>query len=121
MVGTDKTVWYILTDVSDSNIAASLGLNFSAKLNFMAIASRTGNLDANGNIIFNAGTVDFSPVRNVVPGPPGAEFPPVSTQPGEIGDATASASAGLCGTSRQTLAFRWPHPSSTILSLPLCR
>ena len=90
MAGTNKTVWYILTDVSDSNIAALLGLNFSAKLNFMSIASRTGNLDANGNIIFNAGTVDFSPVRNVVPGPPGAEFPPVSTQPGEIGDANYS-------------------------------
>ena len=90
MVGTNKTVWYILTDVSDSNVAESLGLNFSAKLNFLSLGARTANLDGNGNLVFNAGTVDFSPVRNVVPGPPGAEFPPVSAQPGAIGDADYS-------------------------------
>ena len=81
-----KTVWYILTDVSDQGIANELGLNFSAKLGFAENAARTGTLDANGNIVFNAGTVDFSPQRNIVPGPPGQEFPPKSFAPGEIGD-----------------------------------
>jgi hypothetical protein len=90
LAGTNQTVWYILTDVSNSDVAAALGLNFSAKLGFMANAARTGNLDLNGNIVFDAGTVDFSPQRNIVPGPPGAEFPPVSAQPGAVGDANYS-------------------------------
>ena len=79
-------VWYILTDVDDANVAAELGLNFSAKMTFMANAARTANFDQNNDLVFDAGTVDFSPVRNIVPGPPGNEFPPVSFQPGSVGD-----------------------------------
>jgi hypothetical protein len=81
-----KNVWYILTDVDDANVAAELGLNFSAKMTFMANAARTANFDQNNDLVFDAGTVDFSPVRNIVPGPPGSEFPPVSFQPGSLGD-----------------------------------
>ena len=83
---TNKNVWYILTDVSDSNVAAALGLNFSTKLQFSSLAARTGNLDAQGNIVFDAGTVNFAPDRKIIPGPPGAEFPPKSAQPGSVGD-----------------------------------
>jgi hypothetical protein len=81
-----KTVWYILSDVSNADIAAHLGLNFSAKMAFMANASRTANLDRNGDLVFDKGTVDFSPVRSVTQGPPGQEFPPSAAQPGAIGD-----------------------------------
>jgi hypothetical protein len=87
LAGTNKNIWYILTDVSDSNVAAELGLNFSTKLQFSSLAARTGNLNAQGNIVFNAGTVNFAPDRKIIPGPPGAEFPPKSAQPGSIGDA----------------------------------
>jgi hypothetical protein len=90
MKGNGRNVWYILTDVDDSNVAAELGLNFAAKLTFAANAARTANLDNQGNLIFDKGTVDFSPVRSIVPGPSGAEFPPASAQPGEIGDADYS-------------------------------
>ena len=90
MKGSNKNVWYILTDVDDPNVAAELGLNFSAKLTFAANAARTANLAADGTLVFDKGTVDFSPVRNIVPGPPGAEFPPVSAQPGAVGDADYS-------------------------------
>jgi len=38
-------VWYVLTDVDDADVAAELGLNFSAKMTFMANAARTANLD----------------------------------------------------------------------------
>jgi len=84
--GTKKNIWYILTDVDDQGVAEELGLNYSAKLTFASQAARVGNLDANGNIVFNAGTVNFAPVRSIVPGPSGAEFPPKSAQPGAIGD-----------------------------------
>ena len=90
MKGTNKKVWYVLTDVDDSNVAAELGLNFSAKMTFMGPASRTANFDDQGNLVFDAGTVDFSPIRKIVPGPAGAEFPPKSAQPGAVGDANYS-------------------------------
>jgi hypothetical protein len=88
--GTKKNVWYILTDVDDAGVAAELGLNYSAKLTFASNAARTGNLDANGNIVFDQGTVNFAPNRNIVPGPTGAEFPPKSATPGAVGDANYS-------------------------------
>jgi hypothetical protein len=79
-------VWYILTDVDDADVAAQLGLNFSSKMTFMANAARTASLDQNGDLVFNGGTVDFSPIRSVTPGPPGSEFPPTAAQPGAVGD-----------------------------------
>src|SRR5271156_1257951 len=81
-----KNVLYILTDVDDSDVAAELGLNFSAKLTFAANAARTANFDQNNDLVFNAGTVDFSPVRSITPGPAGNEFPPTAAQPGAVGD-----------------------------------
>jgi hypothetical protein len=87
MKGSGKNVWYVLTDVDDSNVAAALGLNFSAKLTFASHSSRTGNLDANGNIVFDAGTVNFKPERKIIPGPAGHEFPPTFAAPGAVGDA----------------------------------
>ena len=59
--GTNKNIWYILTDTSNQGVAAELGLNFSAKLNFASNAARTGNLDDNGNIVFDKGTVTLRP------------------------------------------------------------
>ena len=70
MKGSGKNVWYILSDVDDSDVAAELGLNFSAKLTFASVGARTANFDDQGNLVFDNGTVDFSPVRNIVPGPP---------------------------------------------------
>jgi len=90
MKGSNKNVWYILTDVDDPNVAAELGLNFSAKLTFASNAARTATLAADGTLVFDKGTVDFSPVRSIVPGPRGAEFPPASAQPGAVGDADYS-------------------------------
>src|ERR1700732_3211871 len=84
--GNGKNVWYILTDVDDSDVAAELGLNFSAKLTFAATAARTANFDQNNDLVFDAGTVDFSPVRSVSPGPAGQEFPPTAFNPGSVGD-----------------------------------
>jgi hypothetical protein len=90
LTGTNKAIWYILTDVDDQNVADELGLNFSAKLTFASQAARTGNLDADGNIVFDKGTVNFAPKRDIVPGPAGEEFPPKSATPGAVGDADYS-------------------------------
>jgi hypothetical protein len=82
-----KNVWYVLLDVDDANVAEELGLNFSAKLTFAAAnGARTANFDQNNDLVFDKGTVDFSPVRSITPGPAGHEFPPVAFQPGAIGD-----------------------------------
>jgi hypothetical protein len=83
-------VWYILTDVDDVNVAAELGLNFSAKMTFAANAARTANFDSNNDLVFNQGTVDFSPVRSLTAGPVGQEFPPTAYQPGSVGDSNYS-------------------------------
>jgi hypothetical protein len=55
-------------------------------MTFMSNAARTANLDQNGDLVFDKGTVDFSPVRSITPGPVGQEFPPTAAQPGSIGD-----------------------------------
>ncbi len=81
-----KKVWYILTDVSDPEVASLLGLEFSAKLNFAANGARTATFDENNALVFERGSVDFKPVRKVVPGPASAPFPPASAQPGSVGD-----------------------------------
>jgi hypothetical protein len=86
MSGSKKTMWFILTDTNDPQIASLLGLNFSAKLNFASNGARTATFDDQNNLVFDRGTVDFSPVRSVVAGPPSAPFPPTSFQPGSVGD-----------------------------------
>jgi hypothetical protein len=90
MKGSGKAVWYILTDVDDAQVAVLLGLNYSAKLTFASVATRTANFDTKGNLVFDKGTVDFSPVRSLVPGPVTAAFPPTAAQPGSVGDADYS-------------------------------
>lgn len=84
---TKQKVWYILTDTSDPEIASLLGLNFSAKLNFASNGSRTAVFDADNNLVFDRGKVDFTPVRSVTPGSTAAPFPPSAAQPGSVGDA----------------------------------
>jgi len=80
-------VWYILTDVSDPAVATLLGLNPSAKLTNAGPGARTANFNSNGDLIFDAGKVDFSPERVLVSGPSSAPFPPAVFRPGSIGDA----------------------------------
>lgn len=52
MAGTNKKVWYILSDVDDQGVAAELGLNYSAKLTFSANGARTANFNDNNDLIF---------------------------------------------------------------------
>jgi len=83
-----RPVWYILTDTNDERNAEALGLNFSAKLAYAEVGSavRHAQLDEDAALVFDAGAVDFTPVRNVVPGAAPNFFPPKSAQPGSVGD-----------------------------------
>ena len=90
---TNETVWYILTDTTDRDNAAALGLNFSAKLVYSAVspnAARTATLQRDTTLLFDAGTVDFSPDRTVTPGSPPNFFPPLQATAGSVGDARYS-------------------------------
>lgn len=94
---TGEPVWYVLTDTTDRDNAAALGLNFSAKLQYADAdgggAVRTGRYVNEGGetiLVFDQGTVDFSPVRSITPGAAPDFFPPSSSQPGSVGDAEYS-------------------------------
>lgn len=92
-MASGESVWYILTDTTDAENAAALGLNFSAKLEYARSSPasvRTANYDLDGTLVFDAGTVDFSPVRSVTPGAAPDFFPPTAFQPGSVGDAAYS-------------------------------
>jgi hypothetical protein len=88
MLGTNRKVWYILTDTTDPENAAALGLNFSAKLAYSDVCrgARRAVMEQDGALTFEAGTVDFSPVRSVTPGADPNFFPPSAFQPGAEGD-----------------------------------
>ena len=82
-----RTVWYVLTDTDDRGNADALGLNWSAKLTYAAVgrAVRSATLAEDATLVFENGTVDFSPERRVVAGE-GSAFPPQVAEPGSIGD-----------------------------------
>jgi hypothetical protein len=80
-----QTVYYIITDTSDGTLSATLGVNRSQKLANAADspAVQRVTISAHGTVDFPA-TVDFSPQRQVVPGPEG--FPPAQARPGAQGE-----------------------------------
>jgi len=67
---TGEDVWYIVTDTDDAANAAALGINHSAKLSYAEHCRgvRTAEYDRDGTLIFDYGSVDFSPERKVVAG-----------------------------------------------------
>lgn len=83
-----RNVWYVLTDVSDQGLAEELGINYSPKLrNVTGNAVRSATLQTDGTLMFDRGTVDFTPERHVVPGNAPDFFPPAEATAGSIGDA----------------------------------
>lgn len=87
-----RTAWYVLTDTDDRGNAEALGLNWSAKLTYAAVgrAVRNATLAPDATLVFESGTVDFSPERRVVPGAGANAFPPQVAEPGSIGDGNYS-------------------------------
>lgn len=87
-----RSVWYVLTDTDDRGNADALGLNWSTKLTYAAVgrAARNATLAEDATLVFESGTVDFSPERRVVPGAGENAFPPQVAEPGSIGDSNYS-------------------------------
>ncbi len=82
-----RRVWYVVTDVSDGAIAAQRGVNHSAKLsNAPEGGTRVATREPDGSLVFDTGTVDFSPVRTVVAGSSSRPFPPTTARPGAVAD-----------------------------------
>ncbi len=84
-----ERVWFVRMDVSDSALAAQLGLNFAPRLAnaqngcpaCVQTVQSTNSTPGSAAIQF-AGGVDFSPMRVLTPGPTG--FPPLMAQPGSV-------------------------------------
>ncbi|TGG79452.1 MAG: hypothetical protein ERJ67_01695 [Aphanocapsa feldmannii 277cV] len=87
-MASGETVWYVVLDTDDRGNAEALGLNYAPKLTYADVgrAVRRGTLAEGLTLVFEAGTVDFSPERSVVPGDAPNFFPPKSLQPGSVGD-----------------------------------
>jgi hypothetical protein len=64
-----RNVWYILTDTTDETNGTALGLNISGKLAYADTgdAVREATLREDGVLVFDSGTVDFTPERSVTP------------------------------------------------------
>ena len=87
-----KTVWFVLTDASDRDLAELHGVPYSAKMAYglTGRAARRAVIEKDGTWTFNTGTVDFSPVWSVTPGDAPGVFPPKAIQPGSVGDRSYS-------------------------------
>jgi hypothetical protein len=83
-----QKVWYIVTDTDDKGNADQLGLNYSPKLTYADVGRsvRRATLDGKFHLVFDAGTVDFSPKRSLTPGDAPNFFPPKQFQPSGVGD-----------------------------------
>jgi hypothetical protein len=79
-----QTVFYVILDASDGNVAQSLGVNTSQKLANARGTAAVQKVTLNNGLVNFPATVDFSPDR-VVTVVNGA-FPPTVAEPGAIGE-----------------------------------
>jgi hypothetical protein len=77
-----EPVWYMLLDSSDGDDAKALGINRSSKLENARGSSSVMKVRVVNGVIDFPASVDFSAVRQVIPGPTG--FPPLAASPGAI-------------------------------------
>ena len=83
-----EKVWFIVTDVTDRDLAELHGIPYAAKMAYglTGNASRQAVIEIDGTWTFNRGAVDFSPEWSVTPGAAPDTFPPTAFQPGSVGD-----------------------------------
>ncbi len=82
-----RSVDYVITDASSLSVARALGVNYTPKLaqaaGTAAVQNSASQIGSGNGINFPA-SVDFSPTRVLTPSAHG--FPPLTAQPGAIGE-----------------------------------
>ncbi|MEA2156544.1 MAG: hypothetical protein QOE11_2684 [Solirubrobacteraceae bacterium] len=78
-------VSYIVLDASTSAAAERYGVNRANKLRNARGTTAVQKVTVRDGVIDFPASIDFRPVRRVVPGPGG--FPPAAAEPGAVGDA----------------------------------
>lgn len=109
-----KTVWFVITDVSDQALAKQLGVNFAPRLKnadhgcpaCIQQVTSSAPILGQGDVQFQ-GTVDFSPTRIYTLSPTG--FPPLFAQPGAMGDIHYSPLVRIAGSN---VVYNAPHVAS---------
>lgn len=81
----DESVYYIITEASDFNVARKLGVNFAPKMKNAIGSAGAQRVTFDQGLIKFKGNVDFSPEYQVQPGSPNP-FPPKVAKPGAIAD-----------------------------------
>lgn len=92
-------VYYNITESNDLDMSIEMGVNWTPKLVHAigTAATQTATVVSDNGpknphdfpVLKFSGNVDFSPTRNIVPGPDGFPVDPATT-PGSVGDATYS-------------------------------
>ena len=86
--GSDE--FYIITDASDFAVARRMGINYAPKLAEAIGSEGVQQVTLHDGVMQFKGDVDFSPVYQVVAGPPPTYFPPKVANPGAVGDSAWS-------------------------------
>lgn len=81
-----ESVYYIITEASDFDVAKKLGINYAPKMKKAIGSAGVQTVTLNKGAIQFKGNVDFSPEYQVQPGSPDP-FPPKVAKPGAIADA----------------------------------
>lgn len=79
-----RDVWFVVLDASTSDGAAAWGANRSNKLENARGTTAVQKVTVQNGVVDFPATVDFSPQRQVAPGPTG--FPPAIARPGAVGE-----------------------------------
>ena len=77
-----NTVYFIILDTSSGSLSSQLGVNRSQKLANAANTQAVQKVSVVNNVWNFDATVNFAPVREVVPGPQG--FPPLTAKAGAV-------------------------------------
>ncbi|MBW4474354.1 MAG: hypothetical protein KME45_28865 [Stenomitos rutilans HA7619-LM2] len=104
-----KSVYYIITEASDFDVAKKLGINFAPKMKKAIGSAGVQSVTMSNGLIKFKGNVDFSPQYQVEPGSPNP-FPPKVAKPGAIGDAQWSSMVVM--PSRVVLNVQMVHNDS---------
>ena len=88
----NRTAWYVITDVSDADLARRRGLNFSPRLANLITPDCPGCVqtvasprELGRRVVSRPAGVDFSPRRPPVPGPNGGTIACSGSTPGRAG------------------------------------